>query len=67
MESHWSHLNFEYRACSKQEGPEIQATIKCEFTLKYVRDTTRTYIQIDQINTQTTVQLFGQFGEIVEC
>ena len=36
--SRFSHLNFRFRACLEQEVLAIQATIKCGFPLKLVRE-----------------------------
>ena len=38
-----NHLNFRFRAASRKEFLDIEATIKCRFTLKCVRDMIRTY------------------------
>ena len=38
-----SHLNFRFLACFEQKFLDIQATKECGFTLKPVRDMTRTY------------------------
>ena len=38
-----SHLNFRFRACFDKEVPDIQASVECGFTLKCVRDMTKTY------------------------
>ena len=46
FESRCCHLNFRYGTCFEQEFLDIQATIKCGFTLKRVRDMTRTYSQM---------------------
>ena len=40
------HLNFRFLACSYKKFLDIQATIKCGFTLKRVRDMIRTYSQM---------------------
>ena len=49
-----------------KEVLDYQPTIECEFTLKRVRDMTRTKSTV-QISTKNTTQLFGQFGLMVEC
>ena len=41
-----SHLNVRFRACFGKEFLDIQATIECGFTLKRLRDMTRTYSQM---------------------
>ena len=43
FKSSCSHLNFRFRTASSKEVLEIQATIECGFTLKRVREMTRTY------------------------
>ena len=43
FESSCSHLNFRFCASFDQEVPDIQATVKCGFALKRVRDMTKTY------------------------
>ena len=43
FESSCSHLDFIFRACFEQGILDIQATIEYGFTLKRVRDVTRTY------------------------
>ena len=48
VKSSCSHLNFKFRACFEQgvSWHSGKATIKCGFTLKRVRDVTRTYSQM---------------------
>ena len=41
-----SDLNFRFCTCFSKEFLDIQATIECGFTLKHVRDMTRTYSQM---------------------
>ena len=43
FDSSCSHLNFRYRACFEWRILDVQATIKCGFTLKCVHDMIRTY------------------------
>ena len=43
-----SQLNFRLHACFKQGFLDIRATIECRFTLKHIRDNTRTYNQTDR-------------------
>ena len=45
FESSCSHLNFRFCACLSKEFLDIQATIECGFTLKHIRDMTRTCSQ----------------------
>ena len=53
---------------SSKEFLDIQATIECGFTLKRVRDMTKTYSQIHRTDKyQNTARSFGQFGQVVEC
>ena len=47
FESSCSHLNFRFAPASSNEFLDIQATIECRFTLKRVRDMTRTYSLIN--------------------
>ena len=47
FESSCSHLNFRFRTCFELGVFDIQVTIECGFTLKRVRDMTRTYSQSD--------------------
>ena len=50
-----------------KEFLDIQENIESGFTLKRVRDLTRTYSQMHRTDkTQNAGQLFGQFGRIVE-
>ena len=46
FDSRCSHLNCRFATASSKEFRDIQATIECGFTLKHVRDMTRTYSQI---------------------
>ena len=48
LECSCSQLNFRLHACFKQVFLDIWATIECRFTLKHIRDNTRTYNQIDR-------------------
>ena len=60
----------DFAPVSSKEFLDIQATLKCGFTLKPVRDMTTTYSQMHrtvQIITQKTAQSFDQFGQMVEC
>ena len=42
FQSHFSHLNFRYRACFQQRAPCHSACIECEFSLKRVRNMIKT-------------------------
>ena len=46
----------DFAPVSSKEFLDIQATIECGFTLKHVRDMTRTYSYIKRSNSQTTLQ-----------
>ena len=48
FESSCSHLNFRFRACFEQ-GVPWHSTLECGFSLKRVRDMTRTYSQYKPI------------------
>ena len=57
----------DFAPATSKESFFIQATIECRFTLKRIRDMTRTYSQMHrQINTQNTAHSFGQFAQRVE-
>ena len=53
-----SHLNFRFPAWFEQEFLDVQATIECGFTLKCVREMTRTYIQMHR--TDKYSQILGR-------
>ena len=46
LESSCSHFTFKFPPALSKEFLDIQATIECGFTLKCVRDMTRTYSQM---------------------
>ena len=57
---------------SSKEFLDIQATIKCGFTLKRVGDMTRIYSQMhrtDRYSEHSSIikKKNGQFGQMVEC
>ena len=45
-----NHLNFRFTPASRKELLDIQATTECGFTLKRIRDMTRTYSQTVTLN-----------------
>ena len=51
VDSSCSHLKFRFHTCFEQELLEIQETTECGFTLKRVRDITRTYSQMHGTDT----------------
>ena len=60
----------DFAPASSKDFLEIQATVEYGFTLNHVLDMTRQEHTVKcsvQISTQTTVQSFGQFGQMVEC
>ena len=53
---------------SSKEFIDIQATKECGFTLKRVRDMTRTYSQMHCADKDSEYSsIIGQFGQMVEC
>ena len=50
-----SHLNFRFPAWFEQEFLDVQATIECGFTLKCVREMTRTYIQMHRTDKYSQI------------
>ena len=58
----------DFALASSKEFLDIQATIECGFTLKHVRDMTRTYSQMHRTDKYSEhSSIIGQFGQMVEC
>ena len=54
----------DFAPTSSKEFLDIQATVECGFTLKRVRDMTRTYSQIEQTRQTDSKIDFGEFPSL---